>query len=154
MTLVSHCFIFPFSQQLTTPAIASFVRPCYCPKKLQVKPMRWKSSSLMTGMQSLFNSLSSQNSALTESTLEGIRQVMLDSFASTTSNTEHPGLQLKLTYANDIQDLWYLRGDLMAAISQIEGETVARAKLSEITELFKGLLPRAMASRPSPLGNY
>lgn len=106
----------------------------------------------MTGMQSLFSSFSSQDSVRTESSLDSIRQAMLDALGALGASS-YPVVQLRVSYANEIQDLWYLRGDLMAVLAAIEGEAVARNKLAQISEMFKGLLPRGMSSRPSPLGN-
>ena len=106
----------------------------------------------MTGMQSLFNSLSTQDSVRTESSLDSIRQAMLDALGALGASS-YPVVQLRLSYANEIQDLWYLRGDLMAVLAAIEGEANARNKLATISDMFKGLLPRGMSSRPSPLGN-
>lgn len=106
----------------------------------------------MTGMQSLFSSFSSQDSVRTESSLDSIRQAMLDALGSLGASS-YPVVQLRVSYANEIQDLWYLRGDLMAVLAAIEGEAIARTKLVQISEMFRGLLPRGMSSRPSPLGN-
>lgn len=77
---------------------------------------------------------------------------MLDAMgASGTSG--YPLVRLRLSYANEIQDLWYLREDLMSVIAAIEGESVARSKLAQISPMFRGLMPRGMSARPSHLGN-
>jgi hypothetical protein len=39
----------------------------------------------------------------------------------------------------------------MAVLSAVHGETIAREKVDRITDQFKGLLPRGLSSRPSPL---
>jgi hypothetical protein len=62
-----------------------------------------------------------------------------------------PVVQLRVTYADDIQDLWYLRGDVMAAIADLHGELEARRALASISTMFSGLLPRGLTSRLSPL---
>ena len=67
------------------------------------------------------------------------------------SATEASKLEMKVTYAQNLQDLWYLRGDLMAAIAAVDGEASARQKLTEISEMFRGLLPRSLATRPRRL---
>lgn len=113
--------------------------------------MRWNSSNFMTGMQSLFNAFSSQDSAGTESSINSIRQAMLNALGAAGAKS-NPVVQVRVSHANEIQDLWYLRGDLMLALAALEGEAVARAKLAHISEMFEGLLPRGMNSRPSPLG--
>ena len=56
-----------------------------------------------------------------------------------------------MRYANDVQALWYLRGDVMAALASTQGEASARKKVQQITEMFHGLLPGSLHSRPSPL---
>ncbi len=112
--------------------------------------MRWISPELITGMQSFLGSLSTKGTPQSDSTIESIREAMLDALG-VTGASQYPVIQLRISYANDVQDLWYLRGDIMAALASLEGEGPARTKLSEISDLFRGLLPRGMNSRPSPL---
>jgi len=76
-----------------------------------------------------------------------IRQAMLDHL----DDRLHMSVQSRLIHAVDLQDLWYLRGDVMAAIASVSGESVARRKLSHISDMFKGHLPKGLSSRPSPL---
>ena len=114
--------------------------------------MRWNSSKLISGMQNLFGSFAGQTSVRSESALDDIRHAMLDALGALGASS-YPVVQLRVSYANEIQDLWYLRGDLMAVLAAIEGESVARSKLDHISEMFKGLLPQGMNSRFSPLSN-
>ncbi len=100
----------------------------------------------------MFNSLSSQDCARTESSIDAIRQAMLEALGALGASA-YPVVQLRVSYANEIQDLWYLRGDVMAVLAALEGEATARSKLSHISDMFKGLLPRSMSSRPSPLSS-
>ncbi|MGE0498543.1 MAG: hypothetical protein AB7I35_00190 [Ramlibacter sp.] len=68
------------------------------------------------------------------------------------SGAKHfPQITRRVRYANDVQALWYLRGDLMAALSATHGETEARARVARLTSLFKGLLPASLTSRASSL---
>ena len=60
-------------------------------------------------------------------------------------------LELKITYASDLNDLWYLRGDVMAAIAAVDGEAVARHKIDQISGMFKGLLPKSLTTRSNKL---
>ena len=113
--------------------------------------MSWIPSSLATGMQSLLSGQSSGNAARIQSALEDIREAMLDGLGVAGAATASK-LELKVTYANDLQDLWYLRGDVMAAISSVSGEAQARCKLDKISGMFRGLLPKALTSRPNNLG--
>ena len=62
-----------------------------------------------------------------------------------------PHITRRIRYANDIQALWYLRGDMMGALSTMHGEVKARENMSSITHMFEGLLPGGLSSRPSPL---
>lgn len=86
-----------------------------------------------------------------ENGMEDIRESMLfvlgddgaKQFAQTTR---------RIRYATDIKDLWYLRGDLMAAVAAMRGEAVAREQIASINAQFQGLLPGGLSSRPSPLG--
>ena len=62
-------------------------------------------------------------------------------------------LARRIEYAPDLQALWYLRGDVMAALAAIHGEQRARAIIREISAEFEGLLPGGLSTRPSPLGD-
>lgn len=113
--------------------------------------MSWIPSALVTGLHNLFPGLEKTNSSRAETALEDIREAMLDGLG-VSSAVAATKLELRVTYAEDLQDLWYLRGDIMAAIAAVDGEALAREKLNQISDMFKGLLPRALTSRPSPLG--
>jgi hypothetical protein len=52
-------------------------------------------------------------------------------------------LRHRLTYANDIDALWYLRSPLMAAIAARRGEPVARDAITRVTLLFRRNQPGA-----------
>jgi hypothetical protein len=41
----------------------------------------------------------------------------------------------------------------MAVLAAMHGETIARKKMAFISGKFKGLLPRGLSSRPSPLSS-
>ena len=113
--------------------------------------MSWIPSTLVTGLHTLFNGLDRSHSSRTESALEDIREAMLEGLG-VSSAVAATKLELRVTYAEDLQDLWYLRGDIMAAIAAVDGEALAREKLNQISDMYTGLLPRSLASRPSPLG--
>ncbi|WP_296466142.1 hypothetical protein [Rhodoferax sp.] len=85
-------------------------------------------------------------------TLNDIRHAMLDILGDNGAQT-YPIVQLRVTYAEDVQDLWYLRGDVMAAVAALNGEVSARQQLADISAMFKGLLPSGLSARPSPLGH-
>lgn len=113
--------------------------------------MSWIPTSLVTGMQNLLNGQTSNRTLRAQSSLEDIREAMLEGMGATGSTTASK-LELKVTYAIDLHDLWYLRGDVMAAISAISGEAHARSKLDEISKMFRGHIPKALMSRPKNLG--
>lgn len=106
----------------------------------------------MSGLQGLFKSPAEDDSNRTQVTLDDIRQAMLDCLGAPGA-AAYPQLQLRMAYASDVQELWYLRGDLMAVIAAKDGEVTARRKLARISDMFKGHLPKGLATRPSPLGD-
>ncbi|MDI3380596.1 hypothetical protein ACFPPF_08810 [Xenophilus aerolatus] len=55
---------------------------------------------------------------------------------------------LRIQYADEMESLWYLRQDMLAALSNVYGEARARREMRPINDLFKGLLPQAMVARP------
>lgn len=77
---------------------------------------------------------------------------MLDSLGDEVCRS-FPQIERRVLFAEDLQGLWYLRGDIMAAISSLQGESVASQKIRQITRMFEGLLPKGMVSRPGTLGN-
>jgi hypothetical protein len=103
-------------------------------------------------MQTLLGGISSPDESRFAEALDAIRMAMLESLGPT-GGSENGAVQLRVNYATDLQDLWYLRGDVMVAIAAADGEAVAKRKLQDITNMFKGLLPRGLSSRPSPLGD-
>ena len=86
-----------------------------------------------------------------ESGIEDIRDSMLFILGEDGAK-QFPQATRRIRYATDIKDLWYLRGDLMAALAGLHGESSARQKIASINNQFQGLLPGGLSSRPSPLG--
>jgi hypothetical protein len=43
--------------------------------------------------------------------------------------------------ADDVQTLWYRRSDVLRLLADFHGERVAREKIDEISEMFRGLVP-------------
>ena len=60
-------------------------------------------------------------------------------------------LHLRLSYAKDVQTLWYLRSDLMGVLANRKGEATATDQLRDITQLFQGLVPKGLKSRSNRL---
>jgi hypothetical protein len=84
------------------------------------------------------------------SVLSMVRTSMLDAMSIAAAGP-HSVIRLRVTYAHELQDLWYMRGEVMEAIAAVDGEAVAKRKLAYISQLFTGYLPRGLATRPSPL---
>src|SRR5689334_667977 len=85
-----------------------------------------------------------------ESQIEHIRQSMLSALGDNGCG-QFPRIAYRVRHANEIRDLWYLRGELMGALSRMHGEGAALETIFAISEEFEGLLPGGFSSRPSPL---
>ncbi|MBI5278002.1 MAG: hypothetical protein HY854_16250 [Burkholderiales bacterium] len=112
--------------------------------------MRWLKPNLKNSLYGLLGHASNPTESTLENGTEDIREAML-ALLGENSPKRFPQLTRRLRYAADIQALWYLRGDLMATLATIHGETAARQQVRAITEMFDGLLPGSLSSRPSPL---
>jgi len=53
----------------------------------------------------------------------------------------------RVRFARDLEALWYLRQDVLTALSAVDGEVAARRQMTQINRLFKGGLPNAMGPR-------
>ena len=56
-------------------------------------------------------------------------------------------VEQKVLFAVDMESLWYLRQDILQAITVLDGEFTARRHLIPIDRMFKGWLPNAMEPR-------
>lgn len=112
--------------------------------------MRWLKSGLRNSIYGLLGNPSPPTDSILESSTEEIREAMLGVLGDS-GQRSFPNVARRLRYASDVQALWYLRGDLMAALAALYSETVAREKIAGITSQFHGLLPGGLHSRPSPL---
>lgn len=113
---------------------------------------RWTAGFLISGVQSLFGSRSASEPSRLQVAIRDIRQSMLDCLAQYGVDAKS-SVHMRVSYASDIEDLWYLRGDVMAVIASNDGEVVAKKKLAQISDRFNGWLPKGLTSRTSPLGN-
>ena len=112
--------------------------------------MRWLKPNLRSSIYQLLGNPVDPSESMLETGTEDIRESMLAVLGD--GGPKHfPQITRRIRYANDIQALWYLRGDLMAALAEMHGEVTAREKVASVTQMFKGLLPGALNSRPSPL---
>ena len=53
----------------------------------------------------------------------------------------------RVRYADELESLWYLRQDMLAALSEVHGEAGARRQMAALTPMFKGALPQSMVPR-------
>ena len=81
-----------------------------------------------------------------DAVLERIRLAMLSAI-EVHCDSQDIAIYKPIRYARDIASLWYLRPHLMQAIAASRNEAVANAVLQQITNLFKGHLASANASR-------
>jgi hypothetical protein len=112
--------------------------------------MRWFKGTLRNSIYGLLGNPAAPTDSILESGLEDIREAML-ALLGEAGKVQFANVTRRIRYANDIQALWYLRGDLMAALAAIRGEAAARQQVHQITRMFNGLLPGSLNSRPSPL---
>jgi hypothetical protein len=112
--------------------------------------MRWLKPSLRSSIYGLLGNTVAPSESVLESGTEDIRESMLTALGDGGSK-QFPQITRRIRYASDIQALWYLRGDLMAALAAKHGEVEAREKVAAVTAMFQGLLPNSLTSRPSPL---
>lgn len=112
--------------------------------------MRWLKPNLRASIYGLLGHPAPPSDSRLENALEDLRESMLD-LLGPTGPKQFPLVIRRIRYATDVQALWYLRGDLLAALAAMHGERAAREQVAEITARFKGLLPAGLHSRPSPL---
>jgi len=112
--------------------------------------MRWLKPNLRSSIYGLLGNPVPPSESVMESSTEEIRDAMLNVLGEA-GQKNFPHVTRRIRYANDLQALWYLRGDLMGALASLHSETVAREKLTSISDQFKGMLPSGLSSRPSPL---
>src|SRR5690349_19880658 len=106
----------------------------------------WSKADFKNSISGLLRPREPSESVL-ENGLEDIRESMLVVLGDAGAK-EYPATVRRIRYATDIQDLWYLRGDLMGVLAKLHGETIAREKLASINAQFQGLLPGGLNSRP------
>jgi hypothetical protein len=112
--------------------------------------MRWLKPNLRSSIYGLLGNPVAPSESMLETGTEDIRESMLNLLGDG-GPKNFPAITRRIRYANDIQALWYLRGDLMAALAAMHGEMAARKKVAAVTEMFQGLLPNGLHSRSSPL---
>ena len=114
--------------------------------------MRWLNSNLKDSVLALLGG-GEISPAVLEDRTEDIRLLILLELGEF-AETHYPKLVRNVTYAQDAQGLWYTRGEVMAVLANMHGETIAREKIERISDKFRGLLPRGLSSRPSSLTTH
>lgn len=112
--------------------------------------MRWTQSIFLSLAQRYFQNPVQELPMQPCSTLQDIRSTMLLQLKTHCANA-YQTLHWRVTYADDLQSLWYLRGDVMAAIAAYAGEATARKVIDDISGMFHGLLPKALTVKTSAL---
>lgn len=112
--------------------------------------MRWLKPNLRSSIYGLLGNPVAPSESILEAGTEDIRESML-SLLGQAGFKQFAQVTRRIRYASDVNTLWYLRGDLMAALAAMHGERSARESISSITSMFQGLLPGGLSSRPSPL---
>jgi hypothetical protein len=112
--------------------------------------MRWLKPNLRSGIYGLLGNPVAPSESVLEAGMEDLRESML-SLLGEGGFKQFPQVTRRIRYANDVHALWYLRGDLMAALAAMHGELAARQRIASITAMFQGLVPESLNSRPSPL---
>ena len=114
--------------------------------------MRWLNANLKDSVLALLGGGELSPTVLGDRT-EDIRVFILAELGEF-AEENYPKLVRNVTYAQDAQSLWYARGEVMDVLADMHGETIAREKIQQISNKFRGLLPRGLSSRPSALTTY
>jgi hypothetical protein len=79
-----------------------------------------------------------------------LRMTMLDMLGGEGAQ-RFPILAHRIRAGADAQALWFARADLMAVLAEVHGEDEARARIDGLSNMFDGLLPKGLMSRPTSL---
>src|SRR6218665_406135 len=74
--------------------------------------------------------------------LDEIRQRMLTQLGTVADAQRRAGLAVRIKSAADSEALWALRRDWMQALTEAQGELLARQRMSEVSFMFAGMLDR------------
>lgn len=108
-------------------------------------------SNLRSSIYGLLGHPTAASDSELEDSLESIRAAMLELLGP--QQPQFAAVMRRIRYAGEVQGLWYLRGDLMAAVATVHGEGAAREQMRQITNMFRGLVPAGLHSRPGALGS-
>lgn len=116
--------------------------------------MRWFKPNLRNSLHAIFSTgllAHPPDEPDTVITIEDIRHRMLDLLAA--EECERATIaRRRIRYADSVESLWFMRGELVAVLARTRGEAAALETISLVSEMFDDLLPEGLRSRPSPLG--
>lgn len=117
--------------------------------------MRWFKPNLRNSLHAIFSGGASTQPPEQDTvfSIEHIRECMMAQLPED-GDERAVMVRRRIRYANTIEALWFMRGDLMAVLSRRHGEAAALERISSISEMFEDLLPPGLRSRPSPLGRH
>lgn len=104
-------------------------------------------TEFLSTMQERFNPLR-QDSIQAVYQIDDIRQAMLDCL-DTNTREDFPHVERRILRASNVPALWFLRPDLLMAVAAHSGEQAANQVIDEISDMFDGLLPQSLSTRPS-----
>jgi len=84
---------------------------------------------------SIWSVLGRDTSDAADVALERVRSAMLLALEQY-GDEKHVRLDMKISSAREIAELWYLRPEIMHLVASAQGEEVARACVAKITALF------------------
>jgi len=115
--------------------------------------MRWFKPNLRNSLHAIFSGgpATVPPDEMYLYTIEDIRKKML-ALASTVPDEQSAAARRRIRYADDIETLWFIRGELMGLLARTHGEAAALEQIDIVSEMFEDLLPPGLRSRPSPLG--
>ncbi len=115
--------------------------------------MRWLKPNLRNSLHAIFSAGlgASREPADSVITIEHIRHRMTELLGQETDERAAV-VRRRIRYADQVESLWFLRGELMAVLARSRGEATALALVASGSDMFDDLLPEGLRSRPSPLG--
>lgn len=117
--------------------------------------MRWFKPNLRNSLHAIFSAgltrPREEEDPDTVITIEDIRSRMIDLLAGQ-ADERATIVRRRIRYADSVEALWFMRGELMAVLSRVHGEAGALELISGVSNMFDDLLPEGLRSRPSPLG--
>lgn len=102
--------------------------------------MRWFKPGIRNSISALLGSEVRKDSP---EALEPARKAMLAALGDDGALLS-PQLTRRLNYLGDAHALWFARSEMMAVLSQLHGEAKAVDKMQDLSEAFRGLLPKSL----------